>query len=377
MFRRKKGTEEYDWALADLEEGAWDSWEQPIRRRLWILLVALLILITGGMVSGRLLYRKVSMAGYYGSGERETAGISMLASSSVSTSVVTPTPIQSLLLSPTLPPAVAPLSLSPPPTTQTDHGYDPQVLQEYMLNLINQDRQTNGLQPVAWDQVAADAGQRHAEDMLAWGYFSHWNTQGWGPDHRYSLAGGQHAVMENLHTFSYVYADGRGVAIEDWPEVIWNAQAGLMNSPGHRANILDPAHTHVGIGMAYDPDAGQFRLAQEFTNHYVTLDTPLPASAPPGSRLQLQGQVNGENLSRLLFSLAYEPFPEPLSLEDLAQRSTYMSSAESVEVRGLEMVFDEVTTLGDPSGLYHIRLFVDIAGQQALVLDHIVSVGTP
>ncbi|MCB8953828.1 MAG: CAP domain-containing protein [Ardenticatenales bacterium] len=246
-----------------------------------------------------------------------------------------------------------------------------------MLNLINQDRQTNGLQPVAWDQVAADAGQRHAEDMLAWGYFSHWNTQGWGPDHRYSLAGGQHAVMENLHTFSYVYADGRGVAIEDWPEVIWNAQAGLMNSPGHRANILDPAHTHVGIGMAYDPDAGQFRLAQEFTNHYVTLDTPLPASAPPGSRLQLQGQVNGENLSRLLFSLAYEPFPSPLSLEELAQRSTYMSSAESVEVRGLEMVFDEVTTLGDPSGLYHIRLFVDIAGQQALVLDHIVSVGTP
>ena len=61
MFRRKKGTEEYDWALADLEEGAWDSWEQPIRRRLWPLFMALLFFVAGGIIGGYLLYRTVSM----------------------------------------------------------------------------------------------------------------------------------------------------------------------------------------------------------------------------------------------------------------------------------------------------------------------------
>ena len=41
------------------------------------------------------------------------------------------------------------------------------------------------------------------------------------------------------------------------------AHRNLMNSPGHRANILDPAFTRVGIGIIVAPGAG-LMVSQEF-----------------------------------------------------------------------------------------------------------------
>jgi hypothetical protein len=147
-----------------------------------------------------------------------------------------------------------------------------------------------------------------------------------------------------------------------------------MNSPGHRANILDPAHTHVGIGMAYDPETGQFRLAQEFTNQYVQLETPLPLQAGAGDSVGFNGRIPQENVSNVLLNLAYEPFPTPLSLEQLAQTNVYASAAESIETWRGDLAFQRTVTLGETPGLYHLRVFADIDGEQALILDHIVEV---
>jgi hypothetical protein len=46
--------------------------------------------------------------------------------------------------------------------------------------------------------------------MVKANYFSHWNQVGLGPDHRYALAGGLHAVRENLHAYANTYGDGQG-----------------------------------------------------------------------------------------------------------------------------------------------------------------------
>lgn len=258
-----------------------------------------------------------------------------------------------------------------------DFSLDNGSLQQLMLNLINQDREANGLTTVAWDETAAQTGQLHAEEMVQEKYFSHWNSSGLGPDHRYVLAGGAHAVMENSYAYWHIAQNGQGAPTEDWEAIIVQAEQTLMNSPGHRANILNPAHTHVGIGMAYDAATGHFRLTQEFVNQYVVLERSLPLTAAPGSSVRLQGQIGGNDHSRLLFSLAFEPFPATLSLPELAQRNTYVSPAQSVEVRELDSVFDELITLGERPGLYHIRLFLDIAGEQTLVMDHVVWVGQP
>lgn len=271
------------------------------------------------------------------------------------------------------PPATASLpgNVTQAPAPQVDQA----VLAAQMLDLINRDRAEAGLGPVVWDDTAARAGVAHAADMIARSFFSHWNPDGFGPDHRYSAAGGVHVARENLYTFSLTFEDGRGVPIDDWSAVIEHAEAELMNSPGHRANILDPAHSHVGIGMAYNAATGQFRLAQEFTNHHVELDIPLPSEARPGEALHVVGVFGPAVQGGGILDLAYEPFPAPLSPAELSARSAYTSAAQSVgDGRAIGPVFDETITLPATPGLYHLRLFVDLASGQAQVLDHVISV---
>ena len=249
-------------------------------------------------------------------------------------------------------------------------------LQQQMLKLINQARVVEGLNTVDWDEVATESGRLHSEDMVQFNYFSHWNQEGLGPEHRYMLLGGKHAVMENLHAFSYTYNDGRGAPIEDWNEVIQNAHNGLMNSPGHYANIMDPAHTHVGIGIAYNHDTGQFRLAQEFTNQYVQIVQPIPTRAALGEEIVVNGRILPSNLSNILLNLAYEPFPTPMSRDELDATSTYRSRAESIDTIAIPTEFDEVITISTSgeSGFYHIRIFGDLPTGQALLMNRIITV---
>lgn len=243
-------------------------------------------------------------------------------------------------------------------------------LYDLALELINESRMAARLSPVRWDPVAAEAARRHTEEMIRHGYFSHWNLEGLGPEHRYTRAGGTHAVMENLHARASVRPP------DDWAEVLREAQNGLMDSPGHRANILDPAHTHVGVGMAFDPTSGQFRLAQEFTNQYASLDQWLPLQAERGAQLTLDGRIADAAVDNILLDLAWEPLPQPLSVAELNRTQTYNSAAQSYQTELIEATFNREVVLdleGRP-GIYHIRLFADLGSRQALLLDQSIWV---
>lgn len=374
MFKRRKREDDFpDWDIPD-DPGWGDEFDAPPRRRR-----------AGCLVLGVLLLVVVAALGVWWSGrENDTIPVeayqpqlesSMIAPQEmVSSPTASIAPVPTMAAVPTNPP-VTELSpnATPEPGKPVPGVYDPAALGAYMLRLINADRAAYGLAPVAWDETAALAGARHAEDMVAQGYFSHWSTDGLGPDHRYSLLGGEHAAMENLHALAYTYNDGRGAPIENWASVIEQAQAGLMLSTGHRANILDPAHTHVGIGMAYDPLSGEFRLAQEFTNQYVTLSVSPPVEAPAGSTIRVAGRFADGPFTNFILNLAYEPWPEPMTPDELNATYTYRSAAESRDGRLVDRAFDESLTLGEP-GLYHVRLFVDLPTGQALVVDRLLEV---
>ena len=287
-------------------------------------------------------------------------------------------------LSPTIQPMLAttptlqPENSSPNTTSPAAAYYPPNLaaLQTLALRLINEDRAANGLSPVAWDEAAAQIAQTHAEDMLAGPYFSHWNRQGYGPDHRAALqVGFTDAIFENIHSYWLRTSDDQPASIEDWPQRVLDAQAGLMDSPGHRANILDPAHTHVGVGIAYRAEIGELRLVQEFVNRYVQLD-PLPAELPDD--FVVSGRLLA-GASDPLINLAYELFPEPLSLEQLAQTSSYQSSAEFFSAPRTDVQGDRFTArvLLDPApraGLYHLHVFVTVDGERVLAAEVIVPI---
>lgn len=105
--------------------------------------------------------------------------------------------------------------------------------EQQMLNLVNNERAKAGVSPLVWDDGLAGVARAHSEDMFKRGYFSHYSPEGKDVGDRLNAAG-----------ISYTYA-GENLALA--PN-IQSAHDGLMNSPGHRRNILDPAFHKIGIG---------------------------------------------------------------------------------------------------------------------------------
>lgn len=263
-----------------------------------------------------------------------------------------------------------------PPSDFLPPGLD--NLQTQALDLINQSRAAAGLSPVAWDDSAAQVAQAHAADMLAGPFFSHWNRAGFGPEHRAALTAGMtDAVLENIHMAWRRTSDGQPAPIEDWPQRILDAHLGLMDSPGHRRNIMDPAHTHVGVGVAYRPEIGELRLVQEFVNRYVELD-PLPRELPIGAEVEISGWLL-DGASDALINLAYEPFPQPLTLDQLAATGSYQPAAQffsapRMAVDGSRFSTRAIFDYNSQPGLYHIWVFVTVQGEQVLAASPIIVV---
>ncbi|MBP8950346.1 MAG: hypothetical protein KBG73_15995, partial [Candidatus Promineofilum sp.] len=71
-----------------------------------------------------------------------------------------------------------------------------------------------------------------------------------------------------------------------------------------------------------------------------------------------------------------EALPPPLSVGELNATNTYSSAAESFDTRAVGPTFLEEVTLDNAGrpGIYHIRIFADINGAQALLMDHAVWV---
>lgn len=130
---------------------------------------------------------------------------------------------------------------------------DPQTrpdLEVQMLGLVNQERTRHGLAPLKADPELSAVARAHSTDMFARGYFSHYTPERKDPFDRMKKAGIRFlSAGENL-------ALGRTLKM---------CHEGLMNSPGHRANILNPTFGRLGIGIE---DGGIYGLmiSQEFRN---------------------------------------------------------------------------------------------------------------
>jgi uncharacterized protein YkwD len=121
-------------------------------------------------------------------------------------------------------------------------------LESSMLDMVNKERTLRGFKPLKLDIEMTQVARAQSQDMLRRGYFSHFNPEGKDPFDRMRSAGVSfHAAGENL-------------ALAQTLEI---AHRNLMNSPGHRANILNPSYGRLGIGVI---DAGFYGLmiSQEF-----------------------------------------------------------------------------------------------------------------
>lgn len=104
-----------------------------------------------------------------------------------------------------------------------------------VVEATNAERAAAGCGPVTVDDRLTAAGQLHSEDMLAEGYFDHTSLDGRSPWDRIEAQGYPTPGAENI-------ARGQRTAAE--------VVAAWMDSPGHRANILNCGLKEIGVGHA-------------------------------------------------------------------------------------------------------------------------------
>ncbi|BCJ86242.1 CAP domain-containing protein [Effusibacillus dendaii] len=159
-------------------------------------------------------------------------------------SAAAPVPVK-----PTTPtaPQPAPATPSKPTTSTSAQTYPQQVLD--VLQMVNNERAKNGLSALTIDPLLQKDAMIKAQDMRDKHYF----------DHQSPTYGSPFDLMKSLG-ITYSYAGENIAAGQQTAQAVMND---WMNSSGHRANILNPNYTKIGIGYVTGGDFGTY-WTQEF-----------------------------------------------------------------------------------------------------------------
>ncbi|MFZ7102021.1 MAG: CAP domain-containing protein [Peptococcaceae bacterium] len=125
---------------------------------------------------------------------------------------------------------------TPAPTTGVSAN------EQQMINLVNQERSAQGLEPLKVDMELVKLARMKSQDMIDNNYFSHTSP----------TYGSPFEMMQN-YGISYRTA-GENLA---GAATVTTAHTNLMNSEGHRANILNSSYTRIGIGIVKGGPYGQ------------------------------------------------------------------------------------------------------------------------
>jgi uncharacterized protein YkwD len=119
-----------------------------------------------------------------------------------------------------------------------------------MFEMVNSERTSRDINALVFDNSLTGVARAHCRDMLERGYFSHYTPENLSPFDRMDKA-----------DISYSFA-GENLAFA--PDVTL-AMGGLMQSPGHKENILSQNFGRIGIGVI---DAGVYgeMFCQEFSD---------------------------------------------------------------------------------------------------------------
>lgn len=165
-----------------------------------------------------------------------------------------------------------------------------------MLTLINQERTSIGLQPVEYSNQLSNMAELHSKDMIARNYFSHTNPDGKDIDTRRIELGISTFVGENI---------SKNTSVE-------NSHNSLMNSPGHKANILNPLWNRLGLGII--KSGNTYYITQEFSLYPINPDE------------ELNKIINSLNLQNLNSNSEVQQLAQDLSLEMATSQTTQANS---------------------------------------------------
>ena len=181
---------------------------------------------------------------------------------------------------------------TPPPEPQANPGHRPAAV-DRILALLNNERGAHALPALALRPDVSAISAPHSEAMAAKGAI--WHNDG------YFTAD----VKQRLNARLLGENVARNTDIDD-------AHRRLMNSPGHRANILDGRFTVVGLAV-YDDGWGNLYVTQNFVQPNVA-PAPTAARAEKARSIPATTQPPAPTTTAAPAPSAPEPTPEPAVL---------------------------------------------------------------
>lgn len=181
---------------------------------------------------------------------------------------------------------------TPPSSITIEHADDevPATIAEVeqrVFALLNREREAVGLPPLQWDDRVAAVSRAHSEDMRRTRTVAHVLPSTGSAADRVRTAKIQTAVvLENV---------ARAVGVGE-------AHYGLMNSPGHRANIMSRAVTHVGVGAVFGEETAGRReiyVTQVFVRVPPKLDPARAAELVHQRLVSVRPVGNNARLARI------------------------------------------------------------------------------
>ena len=142
------------------------------------------------------------------------------------------------------------------------------AIEQVVLEETNRRREEAGVGMLSWDEELAEVARDHSDDMSEHDYFAHENLEGQSPADRAEEAGYRcrklmgfviTGVGENLYQgwLFDSYTERGGTRTYDYltpKELGTLAVDSLMDSPGHRENILRAHFDRLGVGVAVSDD---------------------------------------------------------------------------------------------------------------------------
>jgi len=197
------------------------------------------------------------------------------------------------------------------PVTQPDEA------EKRLLALVNRDRQAAGLPGLLWDDRVAEVARGHSEEMRRTKNVAHISpTTGSAADRVRAAKIKTAVVLENV-------ARAYGVG---------EAHQGLMNSPGHRTNIMSASATHIGIGVVFGDDVSGRReifITQVFTR------------VPPKVNPQVAADLVMQRLAEV------RHIGNSARLSGLAQQLVDALAAGKTREQGYSLIKKQIDALGN------------------------------
>lgn len=236
-----------------------------------------------------------------------------------------------------------------------------------VLDVINGNRAKEKLAPLTLDMLACRVSNKSAFDAVDGGFSGHWNLKGEKPYHRYAFAGGTEHTSENAAKYTGIELEGP----KKYATVLQAAVKahGLMygeKAPddGHRRNILNPWHTHVGIGFAFDNEKGMCYY-EHYLDRYLEFDAFSPKAAAE-TEVKLAGRVIAADYGLYHMIVYYEPPLTPMFVDDINKKHYYEDFSKSVaeNLPYWKLGYDDTTKRFQvafktgKAGLYYVHLYV-------------------